>query len=177
MKEATVSEVMERFMRYVIPVPESGCWLWQGQWNDAGYGRFVLNGRREMAHRVAYEMLREPIPQGMQIDHLCRVHCCVNPDHLDVVTSRENTLRGISPPAVLAKKTVCKRGHPLTGDNVVSWEPGSRCCRTCHRIRLDRERAERTRKRAALTPAGGEGQRNETMGSAMDTLPATPCGN
>lgn len=98
-------------------VDKSGdCWIWTGAFAvRTGYGKA---GRRGSAHRVAYELLVGPIPEGQQLDHLCRVRLCVNPDHLEPVTSQENLLRGETHAAKNAAKTHCYRGHDLTGDNV-----------------------------------------------------------
>ena len=145
----------EILMRYVLPVPESGCWLWDGTWHKDGYGLFHIGGKRFRAHRVSYELFKGPIPEGLQIDHLCRVRCCVNPDHLDAVSSRDNTIRGISPPAILAKKMFCKRGHPLFGDNCKRvGARQERYCKTCNRARM------KARYYAALTPQAGKGGGN-----------------
>lgn len=138
----------ERFDAKCEPVPMCGCIIWMGAiFNEKGYGAF--GGGR--AHRYAYERLFGPIPSGMQIDHLCRVRCCVNPHHLEVVTPRENTIRGVSPAAVNARKTHCVRGHLLEGDNLMSNDSWRRC-RECARCdsRLYRERhgeAYKTRQR------------------------------
>jgi hypothetical protein len=77
-----------------ITVSESGCWLWTGEMNRNGYGRVRSDGKRVMAHRRAWELLRGPIPTGLVLDHLCRNRHCCNPAHLEPVTVRENTLRG-----------------------------------------------------------------------------------
>lgn len=77
-------------------VSDSGCWIWQGSVSNTGYGRI---GSR-YAHRVSYERSNGPIPDGLTIDHLCRTTLCVNPDHLEPVTHRENVLRGMSPGAI-----------------------------------------------------------------------------
>lgn len=84
-----------------IIVSATGCWEWQGELNRNGYGRVWVNGRRLMAHRVAYQLLVGEIPEGLVLDHLCKVRRCCNPDHLEPVTVRENTLRG---DAVLFKR-------------------------------------------------------------------------
>lgn len=108
-----------------------GCIIWTGFLDRDGYGQFTAAGRRNVrAHRWAYEHHVGPIPDGLVIDHLCRVRHCVNPEHLEVVTVRENTLRGLAPTALNARKAVCKYGHPLVGRNVVLI-PGGRSCRTC----------------------------------------------
>ena len=114
-----------------IPVPESGCWLWMGPISSHGYGKIG----KSYAHRVSYERYRGPIPSELQIDHLCRVRCCVNPDHLEVVTANENKARGVSPAAVHARKTHCIKGHPFDEHN--TWYrtmkngKKSRQCRIC----------------------------------------------
>lgn len=116
-----------------------GCWLWEASKTKKGYGQISNKpGSPLLAHRVAYELVKGAIPAGAQIDHLCRVRECVNPDHLEVVTSRENTLRGVGPTAVNAKKKICKRGHSLS-DAYVS--KGMRYCRTCA---LEKQRLIRT---------------------------------
>lgn len=77
-------------------VPECGCWIWLGELNRNGYGRISLGGKRLMAHRVLYELMVGPIGEGLVLDHLCRMRCCVNPAHMEPVTVRENTLRGLA---------------------------------------------------------------------------------
>lgn len=111
-----------------IAVSSSGCWEWTGARRPDGYG--VLNGVR--AHRLVYEAKVGPIPEGLDLDHLCRVRHCVNPDHLEPVTRRVNTLRGEGPAAVKARQTHCVNGHLLAGDNLyVHPKRGTRNCRTC----------------------------------------------
>jgi len=85
--------VEERFMKYVEPEPNSGCWLWTGGIAWDGYGNFKVPGHQRQAHRIAYELWRGPIPDGLQLDHLCSVRSCVNPAHLEAVTGRTNVLR------------------------------------------------------------------------------------
>lgn len=128
-----------RFQLYYVE--NTGCWEWLGAKTLSGYGQFwVRSGekghRRALhipAHRYQYEMLIGPIPDGMQLDHLCRNPACVNPSHLEIVTSQENTLRGEGPAAVNARKAHCLRGHLF--DEINTWyeKTGSRHCRTCHK--------------------------------------------
>ena len=107
------------------------CWLWQGALSD-GYGHVSVDGRGVGVHRVVYEALIAPIPDGLQIDHLCRVRHCVNPDHLEVVTAAENVKRG-SVGDNNRDKTHCPQGHPYTGDNLYLNPQGKRECRECGR--------------------------------------------
>lgn len=83
-------DYIEAFESHIHYEPNSGCWLWSGADNGVGYGKF----RGRYAHRISWEMHKGPIPDGMHIDHLCRVRCCVNPEHLEPVTNRENARRG-----------------------------------------------------------------------------------
>jgi hypothetical protein len=121
---------LELFERHYIPEPNTGCWLWTGARFRKGYGNFGIDGHNRSAHRVAYELYIGPIPEGLDLDHLCRVPSCVNPDHLEPVTRRENIRRGDSVPARKAAQTHCKRGHPLFGPNLYLWK-GGRICREC----------------------------------------------
>lgn len=109
------------------------CWLWHGG-TGMGYGKLQKDGRMDLAHRVAYELFVGPIPEGLELDHLCRNHGCVNPEHLEAVTHQENTLRGIARPADNARKTHCPRGHQYSHRD----KTGRRHCRKCvaHRARV-----------------------------------------
>lgn len=127
-----------RFWKYVDTAGAGGCWLWRGAPTKAGYGRMSVGGRdgRETgAHRVAYELLRGPIPTGLVLDHLCRTQLCVNPDHLEPVSQGENIRRGSSPESTYARRTACPKGHPFA-----TWYDGRRRCLTCWTARR-RERA------------------------------------
>jgi hypothetical protein len=118
-----------------IQVTES-CWLWTGSCHpDTGYGRIWFDRHDDrLAHRVIYEWVKGPIPEGLTIDHLCRVRRCVNPAHLEAVTNVENVMRGESPWAQNARKTHCHRGHPFNPEN--TWlNKGMRHCRECARQR------------------------------------------
>lgn len=108
------------------------CWLWTGAKNTMGYGGISVKGTMIPAHRYSYELLREAIPEGLHIDHLCRNPSCVNPDHLEPVTCKENVLRGIGACANNARKTHCINGHPLSGDNMRLKTSGKgRVCKQC----------------------------------------------
>ncbi len=123
----------ERFQDKVA-VSTGGCWEWSGCVTSDGYGLIgVRKGGHSTslkAHRVAYELYIGPIPDGLQIDHLCRNRRCVNPQHLEPVTCRENVLRGEGLAAKAALKTHCKRGHLF--DEANTYRRGrARYCRAC----------------------------------------------
>lgn len=116
------------------------CWLWTGPVNSYGYGRLAINGHQVMAHRLSYEFFVGPIPEGLTLDHLCRVRRCVRPEHLEPVTNAENVLRGESFVAVNKTKTHCPKGHVYDEANTRVYR-GRRHCRACDRERLARRRA------------------------------------
>jgi hypothetical protein len=119
-------------------VDRSGdCWLWQGGIHQkTGYGQAWYQNTNRLAHRAFYELLVGPIPAGLQLDHLCRVRHCVNPEHLEPVTARVNTLRGDTLPARNAAKTECDHGHEFTPENTYFHaKKGARCCRACKNAR------------------------------------------
>lgn len=123
----------ERFWLKIQTGP-GGCWLWQAAINEFGYGTYA-HPISQLAHRVSYSVLVAPIPAGFDVDHLCMVRNCVNPEHLRAVTHRENILaphcRGSS--AVRLRRTHCPYGHELKGANVPGAEKrkGHRKCRAC----------------------------------------------
>jgi hypothetical protein len=118
----------ERFWSKVAAVNDNGCMLWTASLNSYGYGQFSFGrGVNRQAHRVAYELLGGVIPEGFQLDHLCRVRNCVNPQHLEPVTLEENVRRGN---ALRKLDTTCRNGHPYTGATTYLWK-GQRYCRTC----------------------------------------------
>lgn len=124
--------IMER-----VDIDANGCWIWKG-WKANGYGQVKHESRAHKAHRVVYETLVGPIPEGLHIDHLCRVTLCVNPAHLEPVTTAENVRRGL----LVALKTHCAQGHPWTPENQFRQSTGALCCRVC--------RNERARAAAAI---------------------------
>lgn len=103
--------VMERLEKRIYRVPFSGCWLWTGYVSPDGYGRIGVGNKTAPAHRVALGILEANQP--FEVDHLCRVRCCVNPAHLELVTHTVNVLRGTSPSANHARRTHCVKGHLL----------------------------------------------------------------
>jgi hypothetical protein len=122
-----------------LAVDERGCWLWTGP-TDRGYGRMHYSGRKAICHRLTFEHFREPIPPGLEIDHLCRVRNCVNPWHLEVVSHHENMHRGKAPNILCNHRGRCRRGHSLASAYV---HDGKRYCRECGAIRSREYRARR----------------------------------
>ena len=134
----------------------SGCTVWRRYRTPKGYGLITVDGKKRRVHQVAYELVNGPVPPGLEIDHLCRNHACLDPEHLEAVTHRENMLRGVS---FNGQKTHCTHGHEFTEANTrwLSRIGGGRNCRTCQRTRARaRYAAKHTRKTsiAGGPPAG-----------------------
>ena len=131
-----LAPIESRFWSKVkTPLGIGECWEWLGIKDAHGYGKFNIHNQMKMAHRVSYEMMLGTIPDGMELDHLCRNRGCVNPHHVEPVTHAENVLRGDSPQAINTRKTHCPKGHPLEGSNLEQYavKIGLRRCRTCKR--------------------------------------------
>lgn len=124
-------------MRRVLVDVDTGCWLWTGAANLYSYG-VIGNGDRSdlvtLVHRAAYEDLVGPIPEGLDLDHLCRNRICCNPDHLEPVTRAENVARGDHAKCWADELETCKRGHPWVPENT-RYSAKQRHCRTCERAR------------------------------------------
>ncbi|HLW00043.1 MAG TPA: HNH endonuclease signature motif containing protein [Ktedonobacterales bacterium] len=118
-------EPLARFDEKVVK-EASGCWFWQGWLDVNGYARFKIGSQSVLVHRWAYEYYRGAISKGFVIDHLCKNRSCVNPDHLEAITIKENNIRA---------KTHCRAGHPLTPENVYFTRDGTRICRLCQEER------------------------------------------
>jgi len=136
---------LERFMEKVDqngPIPEyrpdlGPCWLWTGGVRESGYGYFWLDTRSASsisAHTAGWRLLRGPIPEGLEPDHLCRVRRCVNPEHLEPVTHQENMHRSEMIGGYV-RQTHCKYGHPFDEANTYQ-APRGRECRKCNVIRV-----------------------------------------
>jgi hypothetical protein len=135
------NDTIDRFDAKWFRHPITGCWIWTASTTPAGYGKVRINGQLRYAHRVAYERHMGPIPEGLELDHLCRVRRCVNPAHLEPVTHRENMLRGEGVGSRCAAVTHCPQGHPYDEANTHRTTTGRRKCRACNRIRAAARRA------------------------------------
>lgn len=164
--------IAQRKPRYLTPVAALienaaiggvGCWIWKGRTENGGYGSVYFAGRKWPAHRLAWVAFGGMLPgQDLVLDHLCRNPACVNPQHLEPVTSGENVRRGESPIAVAGRRVFCVRGHSLSGDNLSIHRRRDyrhpnrireeRKCKECLRIRGAEYRARRARKAGAPSP-------------------------
>ncbi len=156
----------DRFWAKVSTREPGACWPWTGAKDHWGYGKIKTGEGRaqKVAHRVAYELLVGPIPDGLTLDHLCRNTSCVNPEHLEPVTSVENTMRGDCIPARNARKEFCKHGHPFDEANTY-WERrgvnAKRHCRACRastQIKLGYSQGK-VRKRSGWTKLRKDGSK------------------
>ncbi len=121
--------------------PDLGpCWLWTGFVDPDGYGRIAYGkrGQAAHAHNIGYLLLRGPIDDGLEFDHLCKIRRCVNPWHGERTTHPANVLRGESFSAVNARKTHCAQGHPYDEANTYHRTRGGRDCRQCRRASVQR---------------------------------------
>jgi hypothetical protein len=138
-RDVFVGTAEERFHHFTEVT--DGCWNWTGNVSKHGYGVMRCKGLSSyMVHRYSYELLRGPIPQGLVLDHLCRNRRCVNPEHLEIVTSVENVMRGEGFAPKNAAKTHCDKGHEFTPENtyIRTRVQGGRECRACIRIKSAR---------------------------------------
>lgn len=146
----------DRFWLKVI-TRQSGCWEWLGAKYSTGYGIFTLKHKGMSAHRFAYIVTRGDIAPGIECDHLCRNRLCVNPNHIELVTGRENILRGEGTGAKFARRTHCNNGHALTGNNVrIRPNSSTRVCKTCAKQRTRPYLERRKAAYAASLPAAKE---------------------
>lgn len=147
----------ERFFEKVLKT--EGCWLWTAYRSPLGYGRFAPTASGPVsAHRWSYEFAYGPIPDGLHIDHLCRVTSCVRPDHLEAVTNSENVRRQAR---ALGRnrgprRTTCRQGHELAGENLAVYigKKVQYICRTCQRERGARRSVDNSRALAVQDPCG-----------------------
>jgi hypothetical protein len=140
LRAKAAASAMDRFMDRVAHEPNTGCWLWSGTATVDGYGVVEVRGKKLYAHRVSYEWFCGPIPERLTIDHLCRVRCCVNPEHLEPVTNVENVKRA----AAANRPSQCRAGHPYDEANSAFYK-GRRKCKECNRLNARRYWVEKRR--------------------------------
>lgn len=141
---------LDRFWHYTDKTDD--CWLWVGLRDTTkGYPVFYYQGKLVRAHRWSYEQFVGPVPDGLEIDHTCRVRHCVNPDHLEPVTHAENMRRASPYIAAKRRKTHCPRGHELVGRNLAIRQRTNgttyRACAECDRIRSREYQRRKARSR------------------------------
>ena len=139
-----LEQISDHYIKSRIKIDENGCWIWQRQIGRHGYALVSDKVTSYRMHRQSYMFYKGEIPKGLVLDHLCRNKPCINPEHLEPVTNRENVLRGVGISAVNAKKTHCSRGHELSGDNLyIAPKDGSRKCRACKALNWPKYRENR----------------------------------
>ena len=122
----------KRILRNICINPKTQCWEWtKSRFSSTGYGRISIRYKSWCAHVISYKLFVGEVPAGLELDHLCRIRHCVNPNHLEPVTRKENVIRGINPASKNYHKTACIRGHVLEKENLIIDSQGHRQCRIC----------------------------------------------
>ncbi|WP_369811150.1 HNH endonuclease signature motif containing protein [Hymenobacter mellowenesis] len=129
-----IRSVEERFWEKVV-IRQEGCWKWLAATTKGGYGRFKVGKFLAMAHKVSYQFINGPIPEGLLVRHTCDNPTCVNPAHLELGTQKDNMqdriIRGRNPSLL---KTHCKQGHLFSPENTYKDPDGTRRCKTCQKV-------------------------------------------
>lgn len=139
----TRADVANRLAKYSRP--DGDCIRWTGVHGPKGYGRISVGGKTRIVHRVAYEVLVGPIPEGLEIDHLCRVRDCINVQHLEPVTHLENVRRRRDNP------DECANGHPFTKENTHWYSQKGRDSNPVRKCRRCKKESNAARPRRAMT--------------------------
>ncbi len=137
-----------RFWRFVDRGNANACWVWRGALDKRGYGLFWSGSSGVRAYRWLFERERGEVPAGKHLDHLCRNPACVNPDHLEVVTPRENIMRGAGVAPTFAARTHCNSGHEFAGSNLIMRRSGKYISRRCRICNDEAQRRYQSKKRA-----------------------------
>lgn len=149
-------------------ITESGCWEYPGGLTVRGYAPISVGNKKKLRHRVSYEHFVGPIPEGLDLDHLCRNRACFNPAHLEPVTRSENIRRGIGPQVIrekyLREVTHCRWGHPFDDANTEWRTTGGRRCRICRAAHSRTSEVKRTAaRRAKIEAAIARGDRRAPL--------------
>jgi hypothetical protein len=162
-----IEKVMPR-----LTLDANDCWLWEGSTGAGGRGQVweVRNGKKRLrrTHQVTYEYFRGAVPEGLELDHLCRVPLCANPWHLEAVTHAENVRRGNAPNAIAVRTNACKRGHSLEDAYI---QAGARVCRIC---KIAAARAYRAKNRDAISARRAARKVAESLGVEVMDLSRKP---
>jgi hypothetical protein len=143
---------LDRFWTYAAAPSDEACWEWTGGLDRRGYGMFWSGAQGVRAYRWLYERMVGAVPAGMHLDHLCRNTKCVNWHHLEVVTPRENIMRGEGVAARFAARTHCDQGHPFSGDNlIVSTDRRGYVRRRCRVCAVEAQRRYAARRKGATS--------------------------
>lgn len=132
----SITRASKPIIKFIEEIEKSknGCWNWRGSLNEKGYGQIWDGIKNVRAHRWSYEYFREPIADGLVVDHMCRNRACVNPWHLRTVSPKVNALENsFGQSAINSRKTHCKRGHEFTQENTIFYKNGVRTCKECAR--------------------------------------------
>lgn len=144
--ELTIRDLERLWSKVIIGPKENDCWGWSDVLSKAGYAYLGIGGRKGkkfLVHRMLYEIVIRPIPEGMDLDHLCRNRFCVRPDHQEPATRRVNLMRGQTLAAKHAAATHCPQGHPYDLFNTRIAPGGGRVCKICSNILHPRTRRAR----------------------------------
>lgn len=132
-----MNKIPQVLLDKTLPEPMSGCWLaHNASYTKQGYSKVWYEGKMRSFHRLMFELSMGPIPPGLEIDHLCFVRCCVNPQHLECVTPSVNTKRMWDRKISSHKKDFCRNGHRYSDDPKIYR--GARVCKKCVKIRSSR---------------------------------------
>lgn len=135
-RNAVAKDLLHKLLNRLTSVND--CWTYPPNEKITGYSRVMHNRKRQMTHRAVYELLVGTVPKYLELDHLCRNRACINPDHLEPVTKKENVLRGEGYMAKNARKTHCKNGHEFTAENtyIPPKRSNRRDCKACRNTRV-----------------------------------------
>lgn len=139
-REKPGTPILTRLLRRVVKV-EPGCWLWTGS-KSRGYGNITVNNQSYWCHRLAYQEMVGPIPEGHHVHHSCANPLCLNPDHLIAVSEHEHYTTLHDAGRFHRSKTHCRHGHAYNQQNTRIQKDGQRTCRICERVNQDRRRRE-----------------------------------